>query len=78
MQDGALEYRKVWYVDLAPAKYSLLCVRCYNGIGLVRVQPRLLRRAATYVTVEPRLRSARAELDDLARERARALVKAGI
>jgi hypothetical protein len=56
---------------------GLLCMRCNNGIGLLKENPRLLRRAATYVVVDARGRSSRDELVGLARERARALVKAG-
>ena len=56
---------------------GLLCMRGNNGIGLLKENPRLLRRAATYLVLEPRARSEHDELDELARERARALVKAG-
>jgi hypothetical protein len=57
---------------------GLLCMRCNNAIGLLKEDPCLLRRAANYVVLEPRARSARDELTALAQERARALVKAGI
>jgi hypothetical protein len=57
---------------------GLLCVRCNNGIGLFRESPDVLHRAADYVVTDARFRSPRDELDDLARARARALVKVGI
>jgi hypothetical protein len=52
---------------------GLLCVRCNNGIGLLRESPDVMGRAIRYVTSDARFRSTRTKLERQAIERALAL-----